>query len=521
VGTPLYMSPEQAELSPLGVDTRSDIYSLGVLLYELLTGSTPLDKERLHAATYDELRRIIREEEPPRPSARISTLAADLATTVAEHRRTDARRLRQTVRGELDWIVMKCLEKDRNRRYESTGSLARDVERFLNDEPVQACPPSAVYRLRKYARRNKVALAFVVLFLAAFVYLVYSNIAIKQERDAKATALADANAVSFLLQEMLASSYPDKVKDSQYTVRELLDDFSAKMAEHLRGQPDVEAAIRSVIGRSYWRMAVFDQADLNLKRALDLRRQSLVQGDVRIADSLCAYAWNLAEQGRVAEGESCIREALSIYRMHDANPQVINATADALYYLVLAQLRRNDTAGFQATCKVLTNLPVRSEYVVFNARPVWPLCLAPDALDDLSELVMRAEGFVADNSLDQGHYGRYVMGAALFRAGRYSEAAKQLEQSIAAYPTDLPHGFDTLNYQRLLLVMTQWKLGQKHDARRLLRETRPAVDKEIEAPTTRWNRRTSLELLRDETEALVGSADANQNERASQGKVKP
>src|SRR5262245_25318187 len=117
VGSPLYMSPEQAELSPLGVDTRSDIYSLGVLLYELLAGATPFDKGRLHAASYDELRRIIREEEPPRPSARISTFAADLATTVAERRRTVAPRLSQELRGELDWIVMKCLEKDRNRRY--------------------------------------------------------------------------------------------------------------------------------------------------------------------------------------------------------------------------------------------------------------------------------------------------------------------------------------------------------------------------------------------------------------------
>src|SRR5262249_42449328 len=123
VGTPLYMSPEQAELSPLGVDTRSDIYSLGALLYELLTGTTPFDRDRLHAAAPDELRRIIREEEPPRPSARLSTLAADRVATVAEHHRTEARRLRQVVSGELDWIVMKCLDKDRNRRYETPNSL--------------------------------------------------------------------------------------------------------------------------------------------------------------------------------------------------------------------------------------------------------------------------------------------------------------------------------------------------------------------------------------------------------------
>jgi serine/threonine protein kinase/tetratricopeptide (TPR) repeat protein len=169
VGTPLYMSPEQAELSPLGVDTRSDIYSLGVLLYELLTGTTPFEKDRLHAASYDELRRIIREEEPPRPSTRLSTLAANFATTVTDRRRTDSRRLAQTVRGDLDWIVMKCLDKDRSRRYESASGLAQDVERYLNGEPVEACPPSAAYRFRKFARRYRGPLAAAAVVTIALI----------------------------------------------------------------------------------------------------------------------------------------------------------------------------------------------------------------------------------------------------------------------------------------------------------------------------------------------------------------
>src|SRR5262245_32553418 len=154
VGTPLYMSPEQAEQSGLDVDTRSDVYSLGVLLYELLTRTTPFDGDRLQTVGYDEMRRIIREEEPARPSSRVSTLDR-AASTVTAAPRGDRRRLRRLLRGELDWVVMKCLEKDRTRRYETVDALAKDVERYLADDPVQACPPSAGYRVRKFVRRNR------------------------------------------------------------------------------------------------------------------------------------------------------------------------------------------------------------------------------------------------------------------------------------------------------------------------------------------------------------------------------
>jgi tetratricopeptide (TPR) repeat protein len=168
IGTPLYMSPEQAGLSGLDVDTRSDIYSLGVLLYEMLTGTTPFDKERLRQAGYDELRRIIREEEPPRPSTRVSTLGR-AATTASANRKSDPKQLRRLLRGEPDWIVMKALEKDRNRRYESASAFAADVQRYLADEPVQARPASAWYRLRKFVRRNRAALAPAALLLAVVV----------------------------------------------------------------------------------------------------------------------------------------------------------------------------------------------------------------------------------------------------------------------------------------------------------------------------------------------------------------
>jgi tetratricopeptide (TPR) repeat protein len=169
IGTPLYMSPEQAA-GGQDIDTRSDIYSLGVLLYELLTGTTPFAKERFKEIGYEEMRRIIREEEPPRPSTRISTLGK-AATTVSTRRKSEPKRLSQLCRGELDWIVMKALEKDRNRRYESASAFVADVLRYLHDEPVQACPPSAWYRLRKFTRRNRVAVAIAGLVLFFLVSL--------------------------------------------------------------------------------------------------------------------------------------------------------------------------------------------------------------------------------------------------------------------------------------------------------------------------------------------------------------
>jgi eukaryotic-like serine/threonine-protein kinase len=168
IGTPLYMSPEQAEMRGLDIDTRSDIYSLGVLLYELLTGTTPFDKDRLRQASFDEIRRIIREEEPPKPSTRFSTLD-QAATTASTHRQSDPRKLSRLFRGEVDWIVMKALEKDRNRRYETASAFAADVQRYLADEPVHACPPSARYRLGKFARRNKRALLTVAVLVLAVV----------------------------------------------------------------------------------------------------------------------------------------------------------------------------------------------------------------------------------------------------------------------------------------------------------------------------------------------------------------
>jgi serine/threonine protein kinase len=210
VGTPLYMSPEQADLAGLDVDTRSDIYSLGVLLYELLTGSTPFDQDTLRKAAFDEVRRIIREEEPPRPSTRLSTLSESLST-VSARRNAEPRHLSRAVRGELDWIVMKALEKDRTRRYETANDFADDVIRHLNDQPVEAGPPSRLYHLRKFVRRNRSRIAAAGLFGVLGLTIAVGVVRWSLERAARRaeTASAVTQALDAAERAMRLARWPD------------------------------------------------------------------------------------------------------------------------------------------------------------------------------------------------------------------------------------------------------------------------------------------------------------------------
>src|SRR5712671_6797151 len=203
IGTPAYMSPEQAVLTSVDVDTRTDIYSLGVLLYELLTGSTPFDTEKLLQAGLDEIRRVIREQEPVRPSTRLSKLTVADLTTVAQHRKSEPPTLIRAVRGDLDWIAMKALEKDRTRRYETANGLAMDIQRYLANEPISARPPSKVYKLQKTVLRNKllfIGIGVIALLLIAGLILVSASLARERRsrREAEASAVKSQQVTKFL-----------------------------------------------------------------------------------------------------------------------------------------------------------------------------------------------------------------------------------------------------------------------------------------------------------------------------------
>jgi serine/threonine protein kinase len=906
IGTFEYMSPEQAELNQLDVDTRSDVYSLGVLLYELLTGTTPLDRQRLKKSALQEVLRLIREEEPPVPSTRINS-HVDLPS-VATNRGTEAARLSGLVRGELDWIVMKCLEKDRNRRYESASSLARDIERHLHDEPVQACPPSIPYRLKKYIRKHKAAAAFIGLLLASVAGLAVSNIQTRKNEQRAITESARAQAVSEFMRKMLSSADIDQAKGDQYTVRELLDDFSAGLGDQFADQPAAAAEIHDTIGGAYSSLHLPAKAQPHLEKAIELRQQVDGPEHEKVAKAIVTYAWILHDQqqyveaenqlrkaleiyrrkgvtgepvihamsalekvlftigrdeeakqlidearaiahstgegyydlatmlmryaneqnsqGKFAEGEQLAREsidmqrslpgqvltgahglltlsvalqsqqkykeaeeaareslaifrrryaadnpnvrramdqlksvltsrgdkpaldaiahkeaeeasrtdspgyhvrlaglllkdrpqssaatdvahqliqraieeygqvavespedlerrlkamegcvgvaqlcaadpdfapeineahrqfmaelaallasfpdsarcqtevahghrgwaqavervpnsmaqaehhfresiklfehvlrrepkqprilkflannygflgdvlwragrpkeaedafarALEIYRVHEAdiaaalspystsetigvhyriayffaatnreqhatelvrnaalhvsNNTDPSALADGLYYAAVAQLRLGDIAGYRATCKALVDVPFATIVGVTKSRPVWTPCIGPGALDDPTLPVKLAEELVADKTFVEPHFALYMLGAAHYRAGQYEQAAQRLGEAISAFPAGSSPVTHSISYPRLLLAMAKWKLGQTDEARQLLAETLPEVDRELKSPASSWNRRATLEVLRNEAEGLIETEKANE-----------
>jgi len=315
VGTPQYMAPEQAG-GGTDVDTRSDIYSLGVLLYELLSGATPFDGSTLERAPYDEVSRIIREQEPPLPSARLSEGRQDVGA-VAESRGVDAVRLRRLVGGELDWVVARAMEKDPRRRYESAGALAEDVRRHIAHEPLVAGPPDALYRVRKFARRyRRSLLAATAVAVALVLGLVGTTFGLVRARRAQVraqAALAQSEQLSRFLSDMLRSANPDRARGKDVLVREVLDQTSRSLGEGaLKDQPLVEAGIRGTLGGAYASLGLYTESEVQYRAALDLRRRVQGPDHPETARAMAAHAHALCDIAEGGAAEALARQALAV-----------------------------------------------------------------------------------------------------------------------------------------------------------------------------------------------------------------
>ncbi len=317
IGTPAYMSPEQAAMTSLDVDTRTDIYSLAVLLYELLTGSTPFDTGELLKAGLDEIRRVIREQEPVTPSARLSSLTGADLTTVAQSRHSEPPSLIRMVHGDLDWIVMKAMEKDRTRRYATANGLAFDIQRFLANEAVLARPPSKFYKFQKLVLRNKLVftgIGIIALLLIASLIVVSASLA-KERRSRRETEAASVKSqqVTKFLEEMLRGVGPSvALGEDTKLLRRILDQTVERVGKELASQPVVEAELRNVIGGLYGELGYPGEGEKMVRQALEIHRREFGSESLEAAASLDLLGGQLMGQSKRPAGAQAYSEALAI-----------------------------------------------------------------------------------------------------------------------------------------------------------------------------------------------------------------
>ncbi len=497
IGTPEYMSPEQAEADGLDIDTRADVYSLGVLLYELLTGTTPFDGAQIRSAAYIEVRRIMREIDPPRPSTRLSSIGAAGGTEirdgrvagsvsvdeVARLRGTNPSQLVRQVRGELDWIVMRAIEKDRNRRYQSASALAADVERFLRDEPIEARPPSVSYKIGKFVARHRIAVAAGVLLVismlgtvvALFAGYVHANaqrdIALRARANEAAARQSAEESVQFaraadyfFLERILGSAQPDVASGRDLTVAEVVELASEEV--HKIKDPSVQAEVQDWLGRAYLSLGRLAEADSHLRRAVELstaRRGAnadvavranfaLAQVMVRAGMASAAIegfadaekrwreshgpnhpniAWAMQQRadalvrlGRIEEAAALAENALVVYReLGDAAP------ADQLAM----------TLNLRASLLAQTGEPARAEALLRESLDVQHDADVPRSLEPST---------------------RVQLANALVSMGRASESVEMIEEALALRLRILPEGHEQIAQARAALARACLATGE-------------------------------------------------------------
>lgn len=453
LGTPAYMSPEQAQLSGLDIDTRSDIYSLGVLLYELLAGRTPFDGKILLEAGLDEMRRIIREQEPERPSTRLTQPRQTSRNSSSVNRKSQIDR-------DLDWIVMKAMEKDRTRRYESASAFAEDIRRYLNHQPISAAAPTVAYRLRKFARRHRTALpvAASIVFLLVTGTGVSSWLAWRAARSAAwaQTEAATAEAVGrFLNDDLFGMADPENQPDAEMSVRTLLDRASQQLTSGLSTEPLVQAAIHSTIGRAYSNLSQHKAAEKHLLQAHELYRRELGERHPRSIRALVDIAAALEQRGHTTPAVAAAERARDLAMAEFGENNLLTVHCLNRLAFNYYRLRRGPEA-----------------FAVANqAWRIAPTVSASPEVDFYQTLYLVAKQHVKSGNPSQGEeLLRDALRAHNGRFGPYHRRTSAAKNGLAGFLYDL--NIDMVEAERLYreaLDANLRVLGENHDTSRKVR----------------------------------------------------
>ncbi|MCG6925745.1 MAG: serine/threonine-protein kinase [Acidobacteria bacterium] len=480
IGTPEYMSPEQASASPVDVDTRADVYALGVLLYELLTGALPFERPGSSPVALAGFFSELRETEPPRPSQRVGE-RGEKSLSAAVSRGTEPVGLARALRGDLDWIVMKALEKDRARRYDSVGELSADVGRHLSHEPVSAGPPGTVYRMGKLARRHRGLLAasaaVLVALLAGLAGTVTGLLRAREEAERARTQAAIAEAVNAFLNDDLLAAVAPGSQGRDVTMREVLDTAASGLEGRFPDQPQVEAAVRHTIGDTYVRLGRLDEASPHLERAVALRAEALGEDAPATLESVHALGELRFYQGRIEDADALLHRCFEGREraLGPNHPETLSALSDLG---AVAQARGDLDDAEQhyrdAYGRASAALNEDDETLLAMEHNLGALLHERDHLDEAESWLRRAlEGSrrVLGNDHPETLSTLSLLGSVLREAGRREEAAPIDEEVLATRRRVLGDEHPSTLISANNLAMLRSDLGQLREAEDLLRST--------------------------------------------------